>query len=70
MVVSVGIDVSKDKHDCFILNSAGEVLTDVFTIPNTLDGFNLLLQRIRDCATPQNKIKVGLEGTGHYSYNL
>ena len=21
MVVSVGIDVSKDKHDCFIVNS-------------------------------------------------
>ena len=31
MVVSVGIDVSKDKHDCFILNSEGEVLADVFT---------------------------------------
>ena len=39
MVVSVGIDVSKDKHDCFIVSSDGEVLADVFTIPNTLDGF-------------------------------
>ena len=38
MVVSVGIDVSKDKHDCFILNSEGEILSDVFTIPNSLDG--------------------------------
>ena len=27
MVISVGIDVSKDKHDCFILNSEGEVLS-------------------------------------------
>ena len=26
MVVSVGIDVSKDKHDCFIVSSEGEVL--------------------------------------------
>ncbi len=34
MVVSVGIDVSKDKHDCFIVSSQGEVLADVFTIPN------------------------------------
>ncbi len=33
MVVSVGVDVSKDKHDCFILSSEGEVLADVFTIP-------------------------------------
>ena len=70
MVISVGIDVSKDKHDCFIVSSEGEVLADVFTIPNTMDGFNLLLQRVRECTTPQDKIKVGLEATGHYSYNL
>ena len=70
MVVSVGIDVSKDKHDCFILNSEGEVLTDVFTVPNNMDEFHCLLQRIQSCAAPQDKIKVGLEATGHYSYNL
>ena len=70
MVVSVGIDVSKDKHDCFILSSEGEVLADAFTIPNTMDGFNCLLERIQECTTPQDKMKVGLEATGHYSYNL
>ena len=70
MVISVGIDVSKDKHDCFILNSEGEVLEDVFTIPNTMDGFNCLFQKIQDCTEQQDKIKVGLEATGHYSYNL
>ena len=70
MVVSVGVDVSKDKHDCFILSSKGEVLADVFTIPNNLDGFRFLLRRIRDCTHAQDKIKVGLEATGHYSYNL
>ena len=36
-MISVGIDVSKDKHDCFIVNSEGEVLADVFTIHNTMD---------------------------------
>ena len=70
MVVSVGIDVSKDKHDCFIVSAEGEVLADVFTVPNNMDGFHCLLQRIRDCTAPQDKIKVGLEATGHYSYNL
>ncbi|WP_298024624.1 IS110 family transposase [uncultured Dysosmobacter sp.] len=69
-MVSVGIDVSKDKHDCFIINSEGVVLANVFTIPNNLDGFNTLLDRIRSCTTPQNSIKVGLEATGHYSCNL
>ena len=70
MVVSVGIDVPKDKHDCFIVSSEGEVLADVFTISNTMDGFNCLLQRIQNCTTPQDKTKVGVEATGHYSYNL
>ena len=70
MMVSVGIDVSKDKHDCFIVNSEGEILADVFTIPNNMDGFHRLLQRIQDCTNSQDKIKVGLEATGHYSYNL
>ena len=70
MVVSVGIDVSKNKHDCFIVSSDGEVLSDVFTIPNTMDGFHCLLQRIQDCTNVQDKIEVGLEATGHYSYNL
>lgn len=70
MVVSVGIDVSKDKHDCFIQSSEGEVLVDVFAIPNNMDGFNILLEKIQGCATSQDKIKVGLEATGHYSCNL
>jgi len=69
-MICVGIDVAKDKHDCFILSSEGEVLADVFTIPNNRDGFETLLQRIRSCTRPTDKIKVGLEATGHYSYNI
>ena len=69
-MICVGIDVSKDKHDCFILSSEGEVLADVFTIPNNAEGFDTLLQTIRRCTRPADKIKVGLEATGHYSYNI
>ena len=69
-MVCVGIDVAKDKHDCFILSSEGEVLADVFTIANNLEGFETLLQRIRFCSRPADTIKVGLEATGHYSYNI
>lgn len=70
MVVSVGIDVAKDKHDCFIQSSEGEVLAEVFTISNNMDGFHILLEKVRACTTPQDKIRVGLEATGHYSYNI
>ena len=47
MVVSVGIDVAKDKHDCFIQSSEGEVLADVFSISNNMDGFHTLLEKIQ-----------------------
>lgn len=70
IMICVGIDVAKDKHDCFILSSEGEVLADVFTIPNNAEGFDILLQTIRRCTRPSDKIKVGLEATGHYSYNI
>ena len=69
-MICVGIDVAKDKHDCFILNSEGVVLADAFTIPNNLEGFQTLLDKLQDCTTPQDSIKVGLEATGHYSYNI
>lgn len=69
-MICVGIDVAKDKHDCFILSSEGEILADVFTIQNNAEGFDTLLQTIRRCTRPTDKIKVGLEATGHYSYNI
>ena len=69
-MILVGIDVSKDKHDCFIMNSDGEVLFNSFIILNNLDGFDSLYQKIRSVETDFSKIKVGLEATGHYSYNL
>ena len=57
VMICVGIDVAKDKHDCFILSSEGEVLADVFTIPNNAEGFDQLLQTICRCTCPQDKIK-------------
>ena len=69
-MIFVGIDVAKDKHDCFITNTDGEVLFKSFTIANNLDGFNELYQKIESVMEDVSKVKVGLEATGHYSYNL
>ena len=69
-MIFVGIDVAKDKHDCFIISSEGEVLADVFTVTNSKEGFEALLHTINTCTGIDGKIKVGLEATGHYSYNL
>lgn len=69
-MIYVGIDVAKDKHDCFITNSDGEILFNVFTIPNNLDGFSALYTKICSVTKDSLDIKVGLEATGHYNYNL
>ncbi|WP_415927272.1 IS110 family transposase [[Clostridium] scindens] len=69
-MIYVGIDVAKDKHDCFITNSDGEVLFKPFTISNNREGFETLFERISSVSDDLNKVKVGLEATGHYSYNL
>ena len=69
-MIYVGIDVAKDKHDCFITNSDGEVLFPVFTIQNNRNGFDDLFSKIQSTSSDVSNIKVGLEATGHYSYNL
>lgn len=69
-MILVGIDVAKDKHDCFIRTSEGEVLFKSFTIANTKDGFNELYEKILTVTKDFSKLKVGLEATGHYSYNI
>lgn len=70
LMIYVGIDVAKDKHDCFVTNSDGEVLFKPFTISNNREGFDTLFQRISSVSEDLTKVKVGLEATGHYSYNL
>ena len=35
----VGIDVASKKHDVIIISEYGEILSDAFTIENSVDGF-------------------------------
>ena len=58
------------KYYCFIINSEGEVLYDVFTIQNNIDGFNDLRFKIKAVEPNPDKVKAGLEATGHYSCNI
>jgi transposase len=66
----VGIDVAKDKHDCFAMNSDGEILIEKLTITNNLDGFETLYNSLMNFSNSLDNIKVGLEATGHYSNNI
>ena len=69
-MVYVGIDVSKDKHDCCVIDSDGQLLFKGFSIANNLEGFDYLYEKILNAEKDLDKVKVGLEATGHYSYNI
>lgn len=62
--------VAKDKHDCFAMNSDGEILIEKLTITNNLDGFETLYNSLISFSNSLDSIKVGLEATGHYSDNI
>lgn len=53
-MIYVGIDVAKDKHDCFITNSDGEVLFKPFIISNNREGFETLFQKIKSVSINVN----------------
>lgn len=69
-MIYVGIDVAKDKHYCFAMNSDGEILIEKLTITNNLDGFETLYNSLMNFSDSLDNIKVGLEATGHYSNNI
>jgi len=65
----VGIDISKYKHDCFIMTKDGEVIKDSFSFDNTRDGFEIFFNALRTLDQEQ-EIRIGLESTAHYGNNL
>jgi len=72
LMIYVGIDIAKNKHDCCILGMEGQILFDSFTFPNSKSGFQELTSSIQACLQKANEkeVRVGLEATGHYSTNL
>ncbi|MFL2101397.1 IS110 family transposase [Desemzia sp. FAM 23989] len=71
-MIFVGIDVSKKKHDICIIDSDGTILEEHLTIENSKFGFHTLRETIlkQDEGSIKSKIKIALEDTGHYSFNL
>lgn len=65
----VGIDISKYKHDCCIINAADQSIVAKFTIQNDKDGFRQLLISLQSISTPED-IRIGFESTAHYALNL
>lgn len=65
----IGIDISKYKHDCFIVSSEGEAPFGVFSFENNKAGFEMFLDKLNSLDISEEK-RIGFESTSHYSLNL
>ena len=63
----IGIDISKFKHDCAVIDDSGEIITPSWSFTNDSEGF-LQLKILLDSLNAETRI--GLESTGHYGMNL
>jgi transposase len=63
----VGIDISKFKHDCAVIDDLGDVVTPSWSFNNDSGGFSLLAELLTGLG---KDVKIGFESTGHYGQNL
>ena len=64
----VGIDISKYKHDCCIIDSDGVIIREPFSFANNAEGFALFLEALN--SLKDSDIRIGFEATAHYALNL
>ena len=68
----VSVDVTKNKYDCYIVDSDRVVHAEYFVETNAMDWFELLYLTILDCITKDNygNTRIGFEFTRYYSNNV
>ncbi len=69
-MIFVGIDVAKNKHDCYIFDSSKEMIETKFSFLNSLEGFTTFKNILNSYSDDLSNIKVGIESTGHYGNNI
>ena len=63
----IGIDISKFKHDCAVIDDVGDVVTPSWSFANDHEGFLQFKALLNSLGT---ETRIGLESTGHYGTNL
>lgn len=63
----IGIDISKYKHDCTVIDDLGDTVTPSWSFTNDREGFSLFKQFLNSL---EGEKKIELESTGHYGQNL
>lgn len=66
----VGIDIAKKTHQAAITSDDGKLIGKAFKFSNTIDGFNLFLEKLGAVSTELSQFEIGMEATGHYWLNL
>lgn len=67
----VGIDVAKNKHDLAVIDENGNIFEKNFRFENSYTGFQKLQTRLKCLTEPFGDfVRIALEDTGHYAYNL
>ena len=68
-VFTLGIDVSQKTSRYLLLNPEGRKVKS-FTLENSPEGFQSLLQRLQELSIPQADLLIGMEATGNFWENL
>lgn len=62
----VGIDVSKFKHTCCIIDGDGEIIKKSFDFSNSKEGFDSLIEIFKSIDQSESSFQIMMEATGHY----
>ena len=62
----VGIDVSKFKHTCCIIDGEGEIIKKSFDFTNSKKGFDSLIEIFKSIDQSESLFQIVMEATGHY----
>lgn len=65
----IGIDISKYKHDCIVVDDAGAIIRNAFSFDNSKTGFDQFTEMYRSL-DPKEIKRIGFEATEHYQDNL
>lgn len=65
----IGIDISKYKHDCIVVDDAGVIIRNAFSFDNSRAGFDQFTEMYRSL-DPKEIKRIGFEATGHYQDNF
>ena len=65
-MMTLGIDVAKRSHTATLLDEDGNVVFGNFTFSSDRQGFERLIHRLDKYQAEPDRVRIGMEATGHY----